>query len=177
MDLRVDIDPGVYPQEIHDANKWKHYKWESYGDCEELSGEPLRKYHRLKCESGFENTSSYDERHKLHSKQYRISRSRSTSKPPVEGNRSDELKWYWSEDYRKMSKSWSRSLTPWRKFIKGDEMKQQHQQHHVKRSCSKSRSRSKSLWRQYTHHHERRWLQVINGWGAVQKAKVHLNHH
>ena len=93
----------------HDANKQKHYKWESYGDCEELSGEPLRKYHRLKCESGFKNTSSYDERHKLHSKQYRISRSRSTSKPPIEGNRTDELKRYWSEDYRKMSKSQSRS--------------------------------------------------------------------
>ena len=66
------------------------------------------------------------------------------------------MKWYWSEDYRKMSKSQSRSLTPWRKFIKGDEMKQQH--HHVKRSCLKSRSRSKSPWRQYTHCRERRWL-------------------
>ena len=38
------------------------------------------------------NTSSYDERDKLHRKQYRISRSRSTSKPPIEGNRTDELK-------------------------------------------------------------------------------------
>ena len=76
----------------HDANKRKHYKWESYGNCEELYGERSRKYRRLKCESGFENTSSYDERDKLHRKQYRISRSRSTSKPPIEGNRTDELK-------------------------------------------------------------------------------------
>ena len=138
-----------------DANKWKHYKWERYGNCEELYGEHWRKYHRLKCESGFKNNSSYDERHNLHRKQYRISRSRSTSKPPVEGNKTDELKWYWSEDYRKMSKSQSRSPTPQRQFINGDEMKQQH--HHLKKS-SKSRSRYKSPLRQYTHHDERRWL-------------------
>ena len=46
----------------------------------------------MKCESGLENTISYDERHNLHRKQYRISRSRSKSIPPLEGNRTDELK-------------------------------------------------------------------------------------
>ena len=70
----------------HDANKRKHYQCERYGNCKDLYGEHSRKSRRLKCESGFENTSSYDERH------YRISRSRSKSKPPVEGNKTDELK-------------------------------------------------------------------------------------
>ena len=34
-----------------DENKQKYYKLECYGDHDELFGEPLRKYHRTKCES------------------------------------------------------------------------------------------------------------------------------
>ena len=163
----------------HDANKQKHHKWESYGNCEEWYGEHSRKYRRLKCESGFKNTSSYDERDKLHRKQNRMSRSRSTSKPPIEGNRTDQLKQYWSEDYRQTSKSWSRSPTPQRQFINGDEMKQQH--HHVKKSCSKSRSRSKSPWRQYTHHDERRqqgrqWM-TCSKWKSTSKSSLNIRKH
>ena len=77
---------------ICEENKCKHYKLECYRDCDELFGEPSRKYCRTNCESQFEKTTSYDEINKLHSKQYRISRSRSTSKHQLEENSHDEFK-------------------------------------------------------------------------------------
>ena len=123
-----------------------------YGNCEDLYGEHSRKSRRIKCESGLENTISYGERHR---KQYRISRSRSKSIAPLEGNRTDELKLYWGEDYRQMSKSRSRSPTTRQPFINGDETKQQH--NNLKKR-SRSRSRSKMPQRQYTHHDETKRL-------------------
>ena len=87
-----------------DLNKQKHYISECYSDTDEIYGEPLRKYHRTECESPLKKISKYDDTNKLHSKLYRFSRSRSTSKCPQKEKISDVLKGFWSKENRKMSK-------------------------------------------------------------------------
>ena len=163
---------------IHDENKCKHYKLECYGDHhDELFGEWSRKYCRTNCESQLKKTTTYDEMTKLHSKQYRISRSRSISKHPLEENSHDEFKWYWSEDFRKWSKSWSRSTTPWGQFSKSDEPKQKH--HQEKKSSSKSRSRSKLPQGQYTKRYEikgicHQWIRSYSKCRSMSKSPLNI---